>query len=290
MAPYCKEGSGSEKYKVSPVGAVDQRVDFKDSEKEQNNVKQMNWKSELKKRVENISGLKIYRRLPFGLDQLHDIKYILSEFKMETVVDVGANIGQTANRVTKVFPEAKIFCVEPVADTFEKLKNNVSSSNISCYHLALGAENGSVDMVVPLDNANNTMNSFKTPNVKDTAEGFKKETIAVMTLDTFCKEQNIPVINYLKIDTEGFDLEVLKGATIMLKEKKIGFVQVEVGMNPDNLYHAAFTDLKNYLESFDYYLFGIYEQVQEWIIKKPILRVSNALFISKSLAYKFSVA
>jgi len=250
----------------------------------------MTWKTKLKKGLENASGLKIYRRLPFGLDQLHDIKYILTEFRMETVIDVGANIGQTASRVTKVFPKAKIFCIEPVADTFEKLKNNISSSNISCHHLAMGAQNGSVEMVIPLDNSNNTMNSFKTPNVKDQKEGFKKETIAVMTLDTFCKEHNIPVINYLKIDTEGFDLEVLKGATTMLTEKKIGFVQVEVGMNPGNLYHAVFIDLKNYLESFDYYLFGIYEQVQEWIIKKPILRCCNALFISKSLAYNYTIA
>jgi hypothetical protein len=73
----------------------------------------------------------------------------------------------------------------------------------------------------------------------------------------------------------------------MLEQKKIGFIEVEAGMNPDNKYHVSFDDLKNYLESFDYYLFGVYEQFQEWIIKKPILRRCNPVFISKSVAYKF---
>ena len=246
----------------------------------------MNFISESKKLVEKLTGLKIYRRLPFGFDQFQDIKYLVKDFHIETIVDVGANEGQTANRFIKVFPTARIFCVEPVLETFKRLKNNVKENNISCHNLALGSENGSLEIKTSFDNSNSTMNSLKTTNLINEGKEFKTEKVNVVTLDMFCKEQLISEIGYLKIDTEGFDLEVLKGGRFMLEQRKIGFIEVEAGMNPDNKYHVSFADLKNYLESFDYYLFGVYEQFQEWIIKKPILRRCNPLFISKSLAYK----
>jgi len=240
-----------------------------------------------KRLVEKLTGLKIYRRLPFGVNQFQDIKYLVKDFPIETILDVGANEGQTANQFIKFFPGARIFCIEPVSGTFQKLKNNVKANNVSFYHLALGSESGSFEIKTSFDNSNNTMNSLKTPNPVNEGKEFKVEKVNVMTLDMFCKEQQVSEISYLKIDTEGFDLEVLKGGRSMLEQKKIGFIEVEAGMNPDNKYHVSFDDLKNYLESFDYYLFGVYEQFQEWIIKKPILRRCNPVFISKSVAYKF---
>jgi len=243
--------------------------------------------SQSKKLVEKLTGLKIYRRLPFGVNQFQDIKYLVKNFHVETILDVGANEGQTANQFIKFFPGARIFSIEPVFETFQKLKNNVKANNVSCHNLALGSANGSLEIKTSFDNSNSTMNSLKTPNPVSEGKEFKTENVNVITLDSFCKEQGISEISYLKVDTEGFDLEVLKGGRSMLEQKKIGFIEVEAGMNPDNKYHVSFDELKTYLESFDYYLFGLYEQFQEWIIKKPILRRCNPLFISKSLAYKF---
>jgi FkbM family methyltransferase len=240
-----------------------------------------------KKLVEKLTGLKIYRRLPFGVNQFQDIKYLVKNFQVELILDVGANEGQTANQFIKFYPQARIFCIEPVLETFQKLKNNVKAKNVSCHNLALGSENGSLEIKTSFDNSNSTMNSLKALNMTSEGKDFKTEKVNVMTLDTFCKEHGISEISYLKIDTEGFDLEVLKGGISMLEQKRIGFIEVEAGMNPDNKYHVSFDDLKGYLEGFDYYLFGLYEQFQEWIIQKPILRRCNPLFISKSLAYKF---
>jgi hypothetical protein len=109
------------------------------------------------------------------------------------------------------------------------------------------------------------------------------ERVKIVSLDSFCADNAIPHISYLKIDTEGMDLEVLKGACSMLSREAIDFVEVEAGMNPDNLHHAPFEDLKSGLESHGFRLFGIYEQVSEWPTGAPHLRRVNAVFLSGAM-------
>jgi hypothetical protein len=55
------------------------------------------------------------------------------------------------------------------------------------------------------------------------------EAISLKTLDGFCSEQGIEKIDFLKIDVEGHELFVLKGAAQMLQSKKIRFIQFEFG-------------------------------------------------------------
>jgi hypothetical protein len=86
------------------------------------------------------------------------------------------------------------------------------------------------------------------------------ESVDIVTLDEFCQDKGIDHINYLKIDTEGGDLDVLKGAVKMLTEQRIDLVEVEAGMNPSNTWHVPFEALKEFLESHRYFLWN-YEQV-----------------------------
>ena len=106
------------------------------------------------------------------------------------------------------------------------------------------------------------------------------ESVDIVTLDEFCHSKRIDQVNYLKIDTEGGDLEVLKGAVNMLTEQRIDLVEVETGMNPRNSRHVPFEAIKKFLESHGYFIFGIYEQVSEFPTGEPHLRRTNPLFIS----------
>lgn len=69
----------------------------------------------------------------------------------------------------------------------------------------------------------------------------------------------------------------------MLDDMRIDLVEVEAGMNPNNSVHVPLIELKAYLESKNYYLFGLYEQTGEWIAGEPNLRRVNAVFISKDM-------
>ncbi len=74
----------------------------------------------------------------------------------------------------------------------------------------------------------------------------------------------------MKIDTEGYDLEVLRGAESLLTHQRVDLVQVEAGMNRDNHRHVTFILLTEYLERFNYRLFGIYNQSGEWPARQAI--------------------
>ena len=95
-----------------------------------------------------------------------------------------------------------------------------------------------------------------------------------------CQAESINYIDILKIDTEGFDIEVLKGASTMLKANQISFIQVEAGMNPHNKLHIPLQQFVDYLTPYGYVLFGIYEQHLEWTGEKR-LSFSNPVFISE---------
>lgn len=69
----------------------------------------------------------------------------------------------------------------------------------------------------------------------------------------------------------------------MLNEQRIDFVEVEAGMNAGNKRHVPFETLKEYLESKNYLLFGIYEQVHEWPTNEPHLRRTNAVYLSRRM-------
>ena len=59
-------------------------------------------------------------------------------------------------------------------------------------------------------------------------------------------------------------------------------------MNPGNTHHIPFESLKSLLESYDYFIFGIYEQMREWIEKKPHLRRANVVIVSEKMIRKHS--
>jgi len=107
-----------------------------------------------------------------------------------------------------------------------------------------------------------------------------EESVDLTTLDDYCDVNGVERINYLKIDTEGHDLEVLKGSVNMISERRIDLIEVEAGMNPSNLLHVPFETLKDYLESCSYVVFGIYEQAWETRTGEAHLRRINAVFVS----------
>jgi FkbM family methyltransferase len=242
--------------------------------------KGMNLKSSVKKLVEQMTGTQILRSIPHGIDPARDIAKSLLKYRAEVVFDVGANIGQSSKDYLNKFPNAHIYCFEPVSDTFRQLQNNLEGNErVDCFQLAFGSAKGSGEMV--LQGESDMFFLLDSSKESLTNSSVLTESVNIVTVDEFCQKKGIDCISYLKIDTEGGDLEVLKGAVQMLAEQRIDCVQVEAGMNPNNSRHAPIEFLKEFLESYKYFLFGIYEQTSEdWFNGRPHLRRTNLLFIS----------
>lgn len=243
----------------------------------------MNIKGWLKNTVQKVTGLTIYKTVPFGVDPFYDIKQRLPAYDFKTFLDVGANVGQTAKHIREAFPVATIHSIEPIQKTFDLLRFNTAGLNVKVHNHALGARNEIISIKIDEGNENSSINSLVKDNNEITTGNTVMEDIQVLTVTEFCNLQKIERVDYLKIDTEGFDLEVIKGASAMLENHKVSFIEAEVSMNPGNNFHVSFEEVKKYLEEKKYFLFGIYEQVHEWKPKTHVLRRSNVLFISEKL-------
>jgi FkbM family methyltransferase len=230
----------------------------------------------IKKIVQRTTGLYILEELPHGVEISHDIAQRLPHHRVEVVFDVGANIGQSAKRYSKYFPGAIIYSFEPVPAVFARMQERVRRfDRIRCFNVGLGASAGKVAMAV---DERSTMSQM----VGADATG-ERVLVDVTTLDEFCAVQAVERIDILKIDTEGLDLDVLRGARQLLAEQRIGIVEVEAGMHGGNTRHVPFEVLKAYLEASGYSLFGIYEQISEWPTGEPHLRRTNPAFVSQRL-------
>lgn len=243
----------------------------------------MEIKKRIKSSIEKLIGKPLYTSLPFGADPLKDVMRRFPLYKFQLIFDVGSNIGQSAMIYKKYFPDAQIYCFEPVTNTFQQLISNLKKiPGIKCFQVGFGDIKDSISMITGEHSDMNTLLSSR--EVIFTNGIQHREKIEIDTLTSFCNEHGIMHINYLKIDTEGYDLEVLKGAMLMLDSLAIDFIEVEAGMNPTNTLHIPFEEIKRFLENKNYFLYGIYEQVQEWKTQHPILRRCNPLFISKRMA------
>lgn len=237
-------------------------------------------KAKIRTLVEKITKLHIYRLLPHGVDLLNDINTLLPKYSPKIIFDVGANIGQSSKQYIEWFPRAQVFCFEPVSSIFAELQKNMGDfDNIKSYHLAFSSVKGRAD--IHCDDTCSTIHPLYPDEICYVTENV--ENIELDTIDEFCFRENIHKIGLLKIDTEGHDLKVLRGAENMFNAQMIDIVQVEAGMNPKNTKFVPFEEFKNYLESRGYYLFGIYEQVNEHYTGEPHLRRINPVYISKSV-------
>jgi len=122
-------------------------------------------------------------------------------------LDIGANIGLTALALSDICFAGKVIAIEPVPRTFELLKTNLADANVqnvSTFNVAIGAGDGSVSMYV---DESNLATSF----VVDIDKGSNQE-IPLTSLDSMVSRLAIPPLDFIKIDVEGCELEVLKGA------------------------------------------------------------------------------
>ena len=200
--------------------------------------------------------------------------------EVNCIFDVGANIGQTYKSYRDLWPGSYIYSFEPVESTFEMLKSNVGGDGKVCIEkLAFGAKEESKEIAV-FDGALSVLNTINPIEMNKCSEA-KLVNINISTIDGYCKSKNIINIDLLKIDVEGWEVEVLMGATSMLKQKAIKAILLECGFQSVNKRNTNFSDLVLFLENYDYYFYSLYDTDAHDFLRGNHL--SNAMFVSKSV-------
>lgn len=200
----------------------------------------------------------------------------LPGYEFRTIFDVGANIGQACIPFSKAADKARIYAFEPVKLTFEALLLEIREyPSITPVNVALGEVIGSVSMQAKGTSTSNRI-------LEGTPLARKGVPVPISTGSAFMSESGVDAISFLKIDTEGHDLAVLKGFGDKLRQ--VDFIQVEASMNPTNERHVGLQTFLNYLGDREFYLFHIYEQVFEFHDGgRPWLRRANPVFIRSSV-------
>ena len=174
--------------------------------------------------------------------------------------DVGGNDGDYSNMVKDICFSKKVdfnLCIfEPSSFCFNYLlEKNKDFKNIKIYQLAIAEENGYSKLFSPWEGSSGSslaeLDSFNLhmPNVT-----VSSETVTTVTLDDFCRENSIEKIDFLKLDIEGFELSALKGSHQMLVNKKIKFIQIEIGSASLTTKSMLFDFWKMLNDSYCFYL------------------------------------
>jgi FkbM family methyltransferase len=143
------------------------------------------------------------------------------------IFDVGANVGEYSKTLSDKFPNGRIFSFEALPATFEILKGNLRTcENVTLVNYALGDQEET--RAIYTDGAGSGLTSFYPRESMNQPEAVH---ISVTTVDLFCEKNNISNIDFLKIDVEGFEFEVLKGAEKMISSGRVANIQFEFGEN-----------------------------------------------------------
>ena len=199
---------------------------------------------------------------------------ILVQSEIQTVLDVGANTGQFGVDLRRSGYLGKIHSFEPVASTFGRLTEVASRyPNWEVWQLGLGDETGSREINVSGNSALSSsfldMGELHKKNFPK-SETVYREKVLISTVDTeVSRLEIIPKFSLLKIDTQGFEYFVLKGASSTLSQ--FTFCYLEVSLLPLYEGEKSFLDILLLLSEFGHHVVEINSGVRG--INRELLQV-----------------
>ncbi|MGE3179533.1 MAG: FkbM family methyltransferase [Vicinamibacterales bacterium] len=207
--------------------------------------------------AERAFGVSITRaqRFPPNQHADHVLRGMRTWSPEDVFFDVGANDGRTILRLEEQLGRPRIFAFEPVSGTYRTLVDRTAHlPHVRTFPFALGSERARREIYLHTVDA---VNSFS-PLWTDAWHGV--EQVQVRTLDDVLEELGIETVHFLKVDTEGHEMEVLKGAEQALQAARIEILQIEVGVDQLPKPMVSLETARQHLAARGYVLKGIYNQ------------------------------
>ncbi len=207
-----------------------------------------------------------------------------------TVLDVGANVGFFSQGVLQAATNTIVHAFEPFPEAYDRLQDLAKRFEERLFpHMNAMSDKPGASLLF-LNSADVT-NSLL-PNA-DSAADYQPAhysdpvgtlEVALNTVDAFCKKESISTIHLLKIDTQGTDLNVLKGARELIENSEVCLILVEVLFVPMYSDQCWFHEIQTWLTARGFQLVQLYE-----INRDDSLRFSkwaDALFVSRNAMEK----
>lgn len=143
--------------------------------------------------------------------------------KEDIIFDIGANMGITANWFAH--RSKQVYAFEPHPDNISTIKSQKklrNINNLTIYDIALGEKESKMQLHVKGFHGHHSLGDV------DNSPTVGKIEVNVRKLDDVFGELNIAKIHFMKIDVEGFEADVLNGASKLLNDKKINYILFEL--------------------------------------------------------------
>jgi FkbM family methyltransferase len=168
---------------------------------------------------------------------------------MNPAFDIGANVGSVTKRLLARY--SSVWAFEPSPLTFARLRERYEGHpDVRCFRLAFSSARRFGHITNLRDGKLNSLSE-------------KGDPVEIVTGDQFCSTHGVEIIPYLKIDTEGHDLEVLRGFDTMVVDHRIKRIEVEASMNAGNTRHVPVRAFMDHLEVRGYVMSRVTEQISE---------------------------
>jgi FkbM family methyltransferase len=193
-----------------------------------------------------------------------------------TFVDVGANHGMFSLEAAHLIgPEGVLHAFEPAPDTLRVLRRNLEHNalgNVRVFPCGLGAHEGTARLRI--HRGYSGLNTLAARDVTWNRRTLRADAIVdvpITTLDRHCALENLDRIDFLKIDVEGFELGVIRGARGLLQARRIARILLEIGDLTCATAGVAPAEVLAELESHGYHLHAISPtgEVKDRIISFP---------------------
>lgn len=232
-----------------------------------------------------ILGLECRRKaiLTKADDPYHAIALLLDQQETKTIIDAGASIGDTSQRLADLFPRATIHAIEPYPPFYEHLERTTKHNpRIRHGKFALSDQSGHALLQINQSEGTNSLLEANDDGKKvygDLLSPVAEVKVKTQTLDDFIKANRIEHIDFLKLDLQGGELPALRGATKAMENGSIQCILCEIMFEPHyTAQPTAGALLHELIEKRGFTLFNLY---QSHYHHGKILQV-DALFLHSS--------
>lgn len=192
-------------------------------------------------------GSRIYFEGYYETNEIWAVKRLLK--KTGIAIDIGSNIGCWTLILSKLLNEGKVYSIEP-SSTFNLLTNtmkaNAALKNVLAYHIALGKDTES-KYIVEAGMENRGLSHL----VTSADSGLKVDQVR---LTDFFHSENLNRIDFIKLDVEGMEWEVIQGGTDILNTYK-PLLLIEFCESNLNTYNSSIAQVMNALQPLGYSYF-----------------------------------
>jgi FkbM family methyltransferase len=201
------------------------------------------------------------------------------------IFDVGANIGQSIEGYRSLFPDARMASFEPLPDCFATMRERFgATAGVTLNNLALADTPGKRSFHVTKCRTASSLLPPDTGVQKKSAKGnYDYELIEVQadTLDRYCDAHKIDTIDILKIDVQGAETQVLRGAQAILQAGRVRMLYMEV-IFADN--YQGQCDLQSITALLSTHRYLLWDVRPFLFTKAGRLWTANAVFVSSATA------